>query len=182
MNYRKYRTAAKTIFSLTFLFALIAAGVYCTLAYFDFTKEIPFEWEYLAVLGGVVAIAAFLAFWLFCISCVVKKRELAPKIDPVEEKVMDACAEHSVEPLYIQAPPMALHHSASFCADCANGRKKQTVRVELDPKQMKTVAMIAVPTAAITAGVAVAMVAKAHKKQKIKRILRDLERALGCRK
>jgi hypothetical protein len=47
---------------------------------------------------------------------------------------------------------------------------------------MKTVAMIAVPTAAITAGVAVAMVAKAHKKQKIKRILRDLERALGCRK
>ena len=181
MNYRKYRTAASRIFTIPFLAALIAAGVYAALTYFDFI-EAPFEWEYLAALGGVVAVASFLAFWLFCISCSVKKRELAPKIEPEEEKIMDACAERSVEPLYIQAPPMAQSYGAVACADCANGRKKHTVRVELDPKQMKTVAMIAVPTAAITAGVAVAMVAKAHKKQKIKRILRDLERALGCRK
>ena len=52
MNYRKYRTAASRIFTIPFLTALIAAGVYAALTYFDFI-EAPFEWEYLAALGGV---------------------------------------------------------------------------------------------------------------------------------
>lgn len=183
MNYRKYRNAAKTIFTLTFLFALIAAGVYCTLAYFDFTKEIPFEWEYLAALGGVVAVAIFLAFWLFCISCSVKKRE--EKQNEPEEQIMDACAEYAVEPeyIYIQQPPYMPERNFSMSANFGTGKKKTDgASVKLPPEKLKKVALIAIPTAAVTAGVAVAIAAKARKKRKVKQLLRDLERLLGCRK
>lgn len=176
MNYRKYRNTAKTMFTLTFLFALIAAGVYCVLAYFDFTKEIPFEWEYLAALGGVVAIAGFLALWLFFISCSVKRRE--EKLNEPEEELMDACAEYAAEPIYIQQPPVVYEAYAG----CSTSKKKQAACVELDPKTVKTVAMIAIPTAVVTAGVAVALAAKARKRNRIRFLLCDLEHALGYRK
>lgn len=179
MNYRKYRTASRWIFIVPLLVALIAAGVYVALIHFQLI-EAQFEWEYLAALGGVVAIAIFLSFWLFCISCSVKKRELASKMAAEQEKSMDVCARHSVEPIYIQTPQVAQNSNTAFCADCANGRTTHTIKVELDPEQMKTVAMIAIPTAAVTAGVAVAIASKkARRKKKIKRILRDLERSLG---
>lgn len=183
MNYRKYRDAANAIFVIPFLISLIAAGTYCVLTYFDFI-EAPFEWEYLAALGGVVAVGAFLAFWLFCISCSVKKKDERRKDQPEkEEQVMDACAEVAVEPerMYIQQPAYIPNRGKTHLQFAFEG-KENTETVNVDPKALKKAAMIAIPTAAVTAGVVLALGAKARKKKKIKMILRDLERALGYRK
>ena len=186
MNYRKYRKASRILFEIPLLVAILAAGAYAVLTYFDFI-EAPFEWEYLAALGGVVAIGAFLSFWVFCISCSVKKKaeKLANEPASEEEQVMDACAEAAVEPerIYIQQPTYLsrpepqrtnLHISFEGCNTLLDGPSRRD--------KMKKVAMIASPSVAVTAGVAAVLAAKARKKQKIKLLLRDLEHVLGCRK
>ena len=184
MNYQKYRSAAKAIFTIPFLIALIAAGVYWVLTDFEFINA-PFEWEYLAALGSVVAIAAFLAFWLLCISCSLKKRA-EKQSEQEEEQVMDACAEYAAEPeyVYIQQPPYLPKQKQSLNFNLSFGNKASSAKksAKIPPEKLKKAAMIAIPTVAVATGVSIALAAKVRKKRKIKQLIRDLEHLLGYRK
>ena len=181
MSYRNYQIAAKMIFTYTFLLASIAAGAYCVLAYFDFKKEIPFEWEYLAALGGVVAIGAFLAICLRCIASGIKKKEARRMDLDGEEQKISPCAGQAVESdcIYIQQSacmPTCYHANVNLSLF---GKKNGE---GIDTKRLKKVARIAIPAVAVTAVAAVALAARARKKRKIRRLLDDLARALGYRR
>ncbi len=165
MKYMKFRTAAKLFTSISFIIAILAAILYTLLTYGN-VIPVTFNLLHLAIVGVIEALFLLIALIIFLISCGVKKKELKRL----------AAAQAAAD-----AEIAALAEAAAAEASALEPKKKGwKALVDLKIDSPKKIAMVAVPAVAVTAGLVVAG-AKAKRKRKAKRVLRDLERLLGVK-
>lgn len=167
MKSQRYRKDAKWIFWIGFPLCVVAAALYCALT---FTKvvDVAFEWEILAIIGGVALIFVVLSLWLLCLSVSCREKEKR------DEDLMAEMPEYAVDEEFtewdVQAPIGRSYSAHVSIGTNARPNAKKDGEKKPIPENVKKIAKIAVPAViGVACGVAVAASANAKDRKQAKR-------------
>ena len=132
----RYRGLAKLVLGIGLLLCALACAAYGILL-IPAVKGIPFEWEYLALVGFALALFALISLILFCIAKCEEEKEMT------NEEAVGACAVMEVEQNSCGEPIESL--------DCTESTQGKKLQIKVDKRILKTVVKVAVPVIVIGA-------------------------------
>ena len=151
MKSDRFRSSAKLVLGIGLIVCALACAVYGVLM-IPVVKGVPFQWEYLALIGFVAALVLLVSLILFGIS---KSEEANEAVD--SEVDVETMAKASVEVTFTPPTPAAKPLTKAKteevqsidCTALEKTHKLPLKKIKCDKELLKKIGMIAIPTAAV---------------------------------
>jgi len=171
----RYRSDAKLILGIGLVLCALASCVYGILL-IPAVKGIKFEWEYLAIIGGVALVFVLISVYLFCRAAAWARKETQEKVmyenpDCAVELIRAGTV---VEGSFAGALKVQIPQSIN-CKERERVARKAPAKINLET--VKKVAKVVVPVAVTCIAVAAISTNSQYRKQERRR--RQLYRWLG---
>ena len=152
MKSDRFRNAAKLVLGIGLIVCALACAVYGALM-IPVIKGVPFQWEYLALIGFVAVLVLLVSLILFGIAKSEEEHEL-PEAEEDEERLARASVEVTFSVPSKPSKKLTNAQKAVVASvDCTGDTKPalslKKLSLPCDKEMLKKIGMIAVPTVAV---------------------------------